>query len=103
MNNLQKIFLICGIINVFATILFYVETNNFVLSQTGYREIRAEEQIKRDNPDASERLLRRLITLEYQDPSGNYVKTGYAVDWKTAVPFHLIILSSIGFFLFKDK
>jgi len=103
MNNLQKIFLICGIINVFATILFYVETNNFVLSQTGYHKPKTKEQIKRNNPEASNMLLRRLEFLELQTPSGKFVNTGYNVDWKTAVPFHLIILSSIGFFLFKDK
>ena len=102
-NNLQKIFLICGIINVVVTFLFYVETNSFVYLKSGYNLARTEEQIKRANPGASDRSLRQMKSTELAYPSGQFVKTGYRVHWKTAIPFHLLILSGISFFLFKDK
>ena len=85
------------------TFLFYVETNSFVYLKSGYNLIRTEEQIKRASPGASDRVLRELKSAEYAYPSGKFVKTGYHVHWKTAIPFHLLILSGISFFLFKDK
>ena len=94
MNNIQKIFLICGIINVVATILFYIDTNKFVLTENGYRK---------SNPEAMASTDYRIIQNELTNPTGEYVNTGYSIEWGTAIPFHLLILSGIGFFLFKNK
>ena len=103
MNNFQKIFLICGFINLVATLLFYIETDNFVLHVTGYNKTKTEEQIKIENPGKNDRWYRLYYPTELRYPSGEFVKTGYGIDWKTAIPFHLLILSGISFFLFKDK